>query len=538
MNEITEAEWSAIPLNYSTLWVKGWGSFSKAQFDYKEGKIEYTLNPDGSIKKFDFTRFDDKVIFDGENWIISPDGLASVIAFEEGTYSLRLIYRIIDSLPYLGDASACTVVVENNLLDGSRMGTTTDIYRIIYTVTSDIERSYKYSVLKSNFQNILVHVGFEGKNNFFTPMGVSISSINTTVLEDEEGNSIIYREHCNDKNQVINVRVLYQGCTSYYEADGKTLIKAEKDGIYFNKNMEIISEAEWYAIPLDYSYIWNEYFAEYGVVCTDYKDGTLEYTLNSLSNVEEYLYECEQFSLIKDTSGVYFLVGETREYVELIDSITPAVMLELINDKFDYFNSIIKESIDLSATGASIEGKVGEYQGLKIDATNGKFADNNNGWVQVNAGTVITFNVPKGAEVSVVAYNNATNFAILNSDGSVTITCTGDDYLSSIIVSIPVIFDSNTIIDLSATGASIEGKVGEYQGLKIDATNGKFADNNSGWVQVNAGTVITFNVVDGASISLVAYSSTDNFTIVNENGIVAITCNTNDYLSSITISYE
>ena len=194
-------------------------------------------------------------------------------------------------------------------------------------------------------------------------------------------------------------------------------------------------------------------------------------------------------------------------------------------------------TIDLSATGAAIQGTTGNYEGLEIDATNGKFADNNGGWTQVNAGTIIKLNVIDGAEVSVSAYSSADNFAIEIADGVCTITCNANDYLKSITVKYAVIYDQATTIDLSATGANIQGSVGAYEGLTVDATSGKFADNNGGWVQVNAGTVITFNVADGAQVSVSAYSSADNFAITVADGLCTITCNGNDYLKGITIAY-
>ena len=194
-------------------------------------------------------------------------------------------------------------------------------------------------------------------------------------------------------------------------------------------------------------------------------------------------------------------------------------------------------TIDLSATGANIQKTVGEYKGLTVDATNGKFADNNGGWTQVNTGTIITLNVLDGAQVSVTAYSSADNFDIVIADGVCTITCVGNDYLKAITIAYEVVFSEATTIDLSATGANIQGSVGDYKGLTVDATNGKFADNNGGWTQVNTGTVITFNVADGAQVSVTAYSSADNFSIAIADGVCTITCVGNDYLKAITIAH-
>ena len=194
-------------------------------------------------------------------------------------------------------------------------------------------------------------------------------------------------------------------------------------------------------------------------------------------------------------------------------------------------------TIDLSATGANIQGGKGAYEGLSIDATVGKFSDNNGGWVQVNTGTVITFNVAEGAQVAVTAYSSADNFTIVVADGLCTITAVGNDYLKAISISYPVVYDQATTIDLSATGANIQGGKGAYEGLSVDATVGKFSDNNGGWVQVNTGTVITLNVAEGAQVSVTAYSSADNFTIVVADGVCTITAVGNDYLKAITITY-
>ena len=194
-------------------------------------------------------------------------------------------------------------------------------------------------------------------------------------------------------------------------------------------------------------------------------------------------------------------------------------------------------TIDLSATGANIQKTVGEYKGLTVDATNGKFADNGGGWTQVNTGTIIRLNVVEGAQVSVTAYSSADNFTVEIADGVCTITAVGNDYLKAITVKYAIVYDEATTIDLSATGANIQKATGTYEGLEIDATNGKFADNGSGWTQVNAGTVIRLNVLEGAQVSVTPYSSADNFEIDITNGVCTITAVGNDYLKAITISY-
>ena len=206
-------------------------------------------------------------------------------------------------------------------------------------------------------------------------------------------------------------------------------------------------------------------------------------------------------------------------------------------------------TIDLSATGGvKIEGGTGTYEGLEVDATSGKFADNGGGWVQVNTGTVITFNVFEGAVVSVTPYSSADNFTIVVEGGVCTITVVGNDYLKAITIEeapeAPEVPEEpvepeapvDTIYDLTSVGVHFEGSVGEYNGLTIDATNGKFADNGN-WTQVNTGTIITFNVFEGAVVSVTAYYGADNFTIVVADGVCTITATANDYLSQIKVEY-
>ncbi len=258
-------------------------------------------------------------------------------------------------------------------------------------------------------------------------------------------------------------------------------------------------------------------------------------TINSYSGYTSYTFSDGFFTSEEITADKY----EYTASEDVLITITP-----VNGNNYFYSFSIVypvvfeeNTTIDLSATGANIQGATGNYEGLEIDATNGKFADNNGGWVQVNAGTVIKLNVLDGAEVSVTAYSSADNFAVAIVDGVCTITCNANDYLSAITVKYAVVYDKATTINLSATGANIQKTVGTYEGLTVDATNGKFADNNGGWVQVNAGTIITLNVADGAVVSVTAYSSADNFAVVVADGVCTITCNANDYLSAIAVSY-
>ena len=184
-----------------------------------------------------------------------------------------------------------------------------------------------------------------------------------------------------------------------------------------------------------------------------------------------------------------------------------------------------------------IEGTTGSWNGLDIDATSGKWANNGSGWIQVNNGTVISFYTNPNAQVSVTTYNNATDYEVTNVDGLVTIAVTGNIYMSTIDIYVPVVFDKTTTLDLTSCQDKIEGAVGSWNGLAIDATSGKWANNGSGWIQVNSGTVIRLNVNEGAQISLTTYNDATDYTIEIVDGVATITVTGNIYMSQIAISY-
>ena len=274
------------------------------------------------------------------------------------------------------------------------------------------------------------------------------------------------------------------------------------------------------------------------------KNGSFQFIVNEGAKVTVHAYPGYASYNLND--GDLTFEGITDEYF-VYEAWSDVVITISHTSGNNYFYSISivypvvygeNTTIDLSATGANIQKTTGTYEGLEVDATNGKFADNGSGWVQVNSGTIIKLNVVDGAKVSVTAYSSADNFTIAIADGVCTITATANDYLKAITVSYPIVYGENTTIDLSATGANIQKTTGTYEGLEVDATNGKFADNNGGWVQVNAGTVIKLNVADGATVSVTAYSSADNFTIAIADGVCTITATANDYLKAITVTYE
>ena len=291
--------------------------------------------------------------------------------------------------------------------------------------------------------------------------------------------------------------------------------------VIINPNEEALDEPTVSEIKVDgmkVDYMVGEEFTLEGVVVS------VIYSDHSIRPVADYTVDSSAVNNAE--AGEYtvvFTVGDKTA------NVTVTFVADLLVDETTTF--------DLSATGLHIEGSTGTFKALTIDATNGKFSDNGGGWTQVNVGTIITFEVVEGADVSVFAYSNEDNFDIVYANGICTITCTGNDYLKSITVVVPHVFSENTTVDLSATGAHFEGSKGEYAGLTVDATGGKFKDNGGGWVQVNTGTIITLNVAEGAQVSVSAYSNAANFDIVIANGVCTITAVGNDYLNAITISF-
>ena len=182
------------------------------------------------------------------------------------------------------------------------------------------------------------------------------------------------------------------------------------------------------------------------------------------------------------------------------------------------------------------EGVKGVWNGLFIDATSGKWAPNNSSWFQVNKDTVIKLNVAEGAVVSVISYTPDT-FTVEVEGTVCTITALANDYLSTIAVSYPVVYDEEATINVVECTYHVEGSKASWRGLEIDATNGKWALNSTkDWIQVNKDTVIKLNVAEGAIVSVVSHTA-DTFTVVVEGTVCTITAVANDYLKTITVTY-
>lgn len=177
---------------------------------------------------------------------------------------------------------------------------------------------------------------------------------------------------------------------------------------------------------------------------------------------------------------------------------------------------------DLAQTGETIQNTRGEFQGIKVDAENGKF-DPLGTYTQVNGGTVLYIPVAPGEATLMVSGNDNSGAVTLRVDDAtpaklneqIDINSDSARYLkvefisaesdkSSNVTSISIDYAADTSTypgtpesveakdttwDLTQGGDAIEKTKGEFQGIKVDATAGKFAPGSDS-TQVNDGTVL------------------------------------------------
>ena len=190
----------------------------------------------------------------------------------------------------------------------------------------------------------------------------------------------------------------------------------------------------------------------------------------------------------------------------------------------------------LVAGDVNIQGTTGSYNGLEIDASNnGKFSSRDNHDVQFNAGTIVYIPVNGDCEIEVVAYKSGDAevlsfndeevgggnvtvsgstyvYNYVGSAGTVKMEAIGSTYLYSITVTEPedpalasvyTYWDFTTGTDENTT---IQNDTGSYNGLKIDASNGKFYIR-TGDLNINAGTIVEIPVIGNSKIEVVAHNS-------------------------------
>ena len=323
-------------------------------------------------------------------------------------------------------------------------------------------------------------------------------------------------------------------------------VKVETKAWVINKAKLDMQDAEW-----NYSEAFNYDGNKHSVVLVNVPEEIeVTYTDNEATNAGTYVAVAE-FSWNKDNYEVINNNVESKTWV-----IKPAVrefeVADLVVEKGqDYEVKYLEKDESKLSTYVipeggtkvykvntiteKIEGTTGTWEGMHIDATNGKWAPNNSSWAQVNKGTIITFEIPLGAEVEVGQYTQG-SFEVEIENTTCTITALANDYISTITVTtgLPTVTES-TRIDVTQSQDHFEGSAGVWGPLSVDGTKGKWWNNGGGWIQVNKGTVISFNTVPGSHINLTPYSSKDNFEVVEEDGLVTITLLANDYLRYIDV---
>ena len=254
-----------------------------------------------------------------------------------------------------------------------------------------------------------------------------------------------------------------------------------------------------------------------------------------------------------------------------------------------------------AAAGSKLEGNRGTFDGMKIDATSGKFnIQPEQTRVVINAGTVLYIpaaydaegaslliagtqdgSTPSQIKVDGVSYTTNEEIALDMTDDSAyprflkvefdTIAYVNSialNYVSDSDFDAPTVEAKDKVWDFTASSPierpTVQGGMGEYDGIQIDAVTGKFAPRSAEQendTQVTAGTVLYIPVAPdekGAAIT-VSGNNYNNLTVtlngteievgkeaalpeVTENTYVTLAFDSADgtgscYLTGITVDY-
>ena len=226
---------------------------------------------------------------------------------------------------------------------------------------------------------------------------------------------------------------------------------------------------------------------------------------------------------------------------------------------FDSADNLLDENGNVAAN-ATLEGARGTFGDMKVDAVSGKFAvQPANGRVQINAGTTLYIpaaydgagaelliagtkdgSTPAGIEVNGEARTTNERIALDMSDASaypqyITVKFTEQAYVTGISLNYasdsdypdPVVEAKDKVWDFTASSTvarpDLQGAEGEYDGIQIDASTGKFSPRDTD-TQVNAGTTLYIPVApdeNGASIT-VSGNNYNNLTLTMDGEPVAV----------------
>ena len=216
----------------------------------------------------------------------------------------------------------------------------------------------------------------------------------------------------------------------------------------------------------------------------------------------------------------------------------------------------------------TVQNNQGEYNGLKIDGTNGKFAPRATD-TQVNGGTIIYIPIasdPNGAKVTISGTANGQTLTLdgqavtlgqaINVDSTsahylkLLVSGTGSAYLTDIAVdygsdqtndfpgTLPTGKSEDISWDLAQAGdrPNAEKSTTSYNGLQIDARNGKFSPRATGDTQANNGTIIYIPLYQDAKGAILKVSGNANGQTLTLDG-QSITLGTPITLDATTAHY-
>ena len=281
------------------------------------------------------------------------------------------------------------------------------------------------------------------------------------------------------------------------------------------------------------------------------------------SKYVSYTLGAEGAADLETQTGAYSYVATEDQYVEYIGGsnnyvVAISISIPEMIEESTVLDFGTQEGYDAALTNPAV-----------ISSASTRF---NNGNSQVKGS--IKFKVPAGAIVSVTPYADSKYVSYtLGAEGAADLeTQTGaysyvatedqyveyigldNNYVISISIIVPaaptVVFHNTFLFDGSADACTdaYQGTTGSFNGLEIDATNGKFASNGGGWYQANTGTELKVYVYKGAKITVTSYSA--NVLTINgvandattatytstEDGYVTITMTGNDYIKSIVVA--
>lgn len=220
-----------------------------------------------------------------------------------------------------------------------------------------------------------------------------------------------------------------------------------------------------------------------------------------------------------------------------------------------------------------IEGTTGEYNGILVDATNGKLSPNGGQSAQFNAGTILKVPVAGPCVLAVEGHagqyalytingvqastdNAVTEVEYTGAAGYVEIISTGSAYIKSITVTAKEAgseggsteggtteggsteggtteggttegdtteggtTETPTSWDFAVSFTKIEGTTGDYNGLVVDATSGKLSPNGC-CAQFNKGTILKVPVLGPCTLTVEAHAG--NYALYTINGEAAST---------------